>query len=350
MIPNNITKEAILKAIHQIDCEGIPKERNSRTYNIYYNGKLYPPKYVISVANRFCNGYELPPDSFGGGAETNVFLLEKGFTVTSCLTNNSKPDILTVVTVTLESGKTGLPKNPARFHLMETILPLYLSADIILFPAGFFYLRKQSARRIFSIADQVSQKLKQLSSSATVCFGIDCNQSIDQLAVAVNQNGISSMGRKFYPTDTEKGVIRAAENHNTTEMGYSRIFEVHKKRIYLAVCYDCFGIRHCDIPNPGVDAVLVLAHRFFNRGEGTSGDVDFARKGFAGTSQQWACPVFGTAVFFNRAVPQNWPTGVLWTDKQKSIRNFKYQDNELNWKNQKEITGEELALCYEYNI
>lgn len=56
------------------------------------------------------------------------------------------------------------------------------------------------------------------------------------------------------------------------------------------------------------------------RGYGPSGDVDFARKGFAGASQQWDCPVFGTAVFFDRAIPENWPTGVRYHSEQSVKR------------------------------
>ena len=51
MIPNMIDKAAILAAIQQIDEEGIPRQRLSHTYHLRYEGKLYPPKYVISLAN-----------------------------------------------------------------------------------------------------------------------------------------------------------------------------------------------------------------------------------------------------------------------------------------------------------
>lgn len=348
MIPTNITKEAILKAIEQADCEGVPKGRDARSYHIYYGGKLYPPKYIISLANRFINGYELSPGNFGGGAEANNYLCKLGFDVVPAPAKTDEITDLTVATITLESSQSSSVSNQQRTHLLETVLSAYTSIDILLFPAGYFYLRKHSPRHMQSIADTISKKLKQLHSSATVCFGIDCNMSVDQLAIAVSQTGICAMGRKFYPTDTEKGAIRAAESYKTSEMGHSRFFEVRGKRIYLAVCYDCFGIRHLNIPNPGVDAVLDLAHRFCKRGEGPSGDVDFARKGFAGASQQWNCPVFGTAVFFDRPIPQNWPTGVLWSSSGKSPRHFKYQDNKLHWHSRKEILGQESVLCYEY--
>ena len=58
-----------------------------------------------------------------------------------------------------------------------------------------------------------------------------------------------------------------------------------------------------------------------------SGDVDFARKGFAGASKQWACPVFGSAISFNRPVSERWPSGVCWNQGSKSTKKWKYDDN-----------------------
>lgn len=81
MIPQNIVKQNILDAIAVIHKEGVPKERESTKYHLWYNGGLYPPKYVISVANRFANGHALSRDRFNGGAETNNFLKRLGFEV-----------------------------------------------------------------------------------------------------------------------------------------------------------------------------------------------------------------------------------------------------------------------------
>lgn len=81
MIPKNIDRQAILAAIQTVDENGIPKQRLSRTYNLKYNDRLYPPKYLISVANRIKNGAELEPFAFGGGAETNSFLEKLGFEI-----------------------------------------------------------------------------------------------------------------------------------------------------------------------------------------------------------------------------------------------------------------------------
>jgi 5-methylcytosine-specific restriction protein B len=83
MIPNNISKEHIEKAIAEIDKEGIRKGRKSSIYDLVYNGENYPPKLVISIANRFANGSELDSNDFYGGKGTPAHeLLEKeGFEI-----------------------------------------------------------------------------------------------------------------------------------------------------------------------------------------------------------------------------------------------------------------------------
>ncbi|MCL0103504.1 hypothetical protein M1O51_02650 [Dehalococcoidia bacterium] len=81
MIPKNIKLEHILKAIEEIKRNGIPKGRNSRKFFLELNGDYYPPKYVISLANKYVNGKELDPEEFSGGEETNTFLRKLGFNI-----------------------------------------------------------------------------------------------------------------------------------------------------------------------------------------------------------------------------------------------------------------------------
>ena len=80
-----ITRNDILEAIGEIDRDGIRKGRSSSTYDLIHNGKAYPPKLVISIANRFATGEELDNKSFQGGKGTPAFnLLEKhGFKLIS---------------------------------------------------------------------------------------------------------------------------------------------------------------------------------------------------------------------------------------------------------------------------
>lgn len=81
MIPETISREHVLQAIREIDRTGVPAQRHSTRYSLLHNGERYPPKYVISLAHRFAQGYELDPSSFSGGVETNSFLRAIGFDI-----------------------------------------------------------------------------------------------------------------------------------------------------------------------------------------------------------------------------------------------------------------------------
>lgn len=353
MIPQNIDEAAVLAAINQINDEGVPASRQSRTYYIKYEDRLYPPKYVVSLANKMVNGCELPAYEFHGGEETNSFLSALGFTIVDGSEVKApyyEKDV-SIVTVTLQCGQSFAPDNKYRMELLKNTLQEFGNSGIILFPAGFFSYRSLRLSKLDKMVNTVKSVLAEKPSNVVICLGVDSDNGKDQLAFAIDQSGVLAVARKFYPTSDEAGCIRTAERFDGTELGHERFFEKYGKRFYLAVCYDGFGIRHQNLTNPGVDVVLVLAHRFYPRGEGPSGEVDFARKGFAGASMQWNCPVFGTAVFFNRDIPESWPTGVVWKSNGQSVKNFKYTDNLLHWDNRQIINAEkEKALCYQYHV
>ncbi|MCM8568908.1 EVE domain-containing protein [Gramella jeungdoensis] len=102
MIPTNISKENILEAFSFIDEEGIKNGAQSSTYDVIFNDKRYPPKLVISLANKFANGYELDRSSFKGGEKTKAFeiLRNHGFLI------ERKPFIKDLVYQFLEQAKT----------------------------------------------------------------------------------------------------------------------------------------------------------------------------------------------------------------------------------------------------
>ena len=81
MIPKNINRKHIIKAIEEIKKVRIPEGRSSKKFLLEYNGEYYPPKYIISKANKYANGKELDPQEFSGGAETNNFLKHLGFNI-----------------------------------------------------------------------------------------------------------------------------------------------------------------------------------------------------------------------------------------------------------------------------
>jgi hypothetical protein len=93
MIPENIKSEHILKAIEEAERSEIPRDRRSERYDLEYNKKLYPPKYVISLANKYANGNELDHSQFSGGDETNNFLKLLGFNIVNKQNDVDEGDI-----------------------------------------------------------------------------------------------------------------------------------------------------------------------------------------------------------------------------------------------------------------
>ncbi len=82
MIPAGITREHVIKAIGKINASGVPSIRKSKAYDLIYEDRRYPPKYLISVAVGVATGEELAPDEFNAGKnETNPFLEELGFDI-----------------------------------------------------------------------------------------------------------------------------------------------------------------------------------------------------------------------------------------------------------------------------
>ncbi|MGC9344689.1 MAG: hypothetical protein ACP5E3_18425, partial [Bacteroidales bacterium] len=81
MIPKNITRNHIVDAINEVDNKGIPDNRHSTKYILVFKGRIYPPKYIISIANKYANAEMLDSELFSGGKESNSFLHELGFTI-----------------------------------------------------------------------------------------------------------------------------------------------------------------------------------------------------------------------------------------------------------------------------
>ncbi len=81
MVKKEVTNQDILQALHEIDKSGVPKRRQAIKYNLYHDGKSYPPKYVLSLATKYATGKELEATDFSGGDETNNFLSSLGFTI-----------------------------------------------------------------------------------------------------------------------------------------------------------------------------------------------------------------------------------------------------------------------------
>jgi len=58
-IPGNIEKEHIVRAIEEIDKSGVDRRRVSIGFDLAYGERRYPPKYVVSKANKYANSIDL---------------------------------------------------------------------------------------------------------------------------------------------------------------------------------------------------------------------------------------------------------------------------------------------------
>jgi len=82
MTLKNIRREHVKKAIKYIGSHGVPKKRKSRKYLLIHENKIYPPKYVLSLAHKFAVGREMEPEEFSGGKlQTNKLLKNLGFRI-----------------------------------------------------------------------------------------------------------------------------------------------------------------------------------------------------------------------------------------------------------------------------
>ena len=75
MIPGNILNRHVVEAMGIIDRMGVPNNRISNKFDLLYNNNKYPPKYIISVANKIVNNTDLDTESYSGGDESNNFLI-----------------------------------------------------------------------------------------------------------------------------------------------------------------------------------------------------------------------------------------------------------------------------------
>ncbi len=549
MIPSNIGKEHVIDALREIESEGVSASRRSKSFCLIVNGKKYPPKYVVSLANKYANGEELDPSSFSGGRETNGFLKKLGFDIVQIpssgkadqstpsrkkifetvrkkhdercpkckntiqrmlkecygrVESNYKFEASTNVndykdfrfykelkrifialqrcrghkgfvrtpnlprcdffvpnpgfilefdesqhftvprkislqnypkelrlgfsakqwiahceeinakdndpifrdeqrawydtlrdflpsclglnpTVRLYSKEMQWcrlnPKNPKDLALFKNIVERkrimfknwiatvliqsnenYTNRDrlkilsqivdriskrkggngVILFPGGWFTAGKRRANTLYKWVEQnVGLILSGKHANIIACVGIDGRETSgwakDQIGAAINRKGIIALGRKFHPAPSEKMYVELARNYLSKEEGYSRIFEVNGQKYFICACYDSFGLKHKKIPNPGIDVVLDLVHGFYPKGESGSGDVYFAKHGFAGASKHWKCLVFGAAVFFNRRISEKWPSGVYWNQGDSSTQTWRYEDNPAKPKEELEL-------------
>ena len=74
-------KEYVMDALKYIDENGVPFHNQSTKYELVTDdGKRYPPKYVVAVADYLANGTNISTDGFNA-VEAKSFLEGQGFTI-----------------------------------------------------------------------------------------------------------------------------------------------------------------------------------------------------------------------------------------------------------------------------
>jgi hypothetical protein len=293
---------------------------------------MYPPKYVIAIANKFANGKVLDSGLFNGGDETNRYLCSLGFTIKEgnriiCSGTNSKRKIAICIALIRISDKNwdGISNSYKMNLLSEIVSHITKTTDILVLPAGYFNSKNKKPYDIFPlITEAISGQIKAINPNLKICFGIDGRRKKDQLAIAIEKTGVISIARKFHHINKE---INLSESPFAKEDGQNRYFFIRGKRAYLAVCYDFFSISQKKvINNDKFDFIIGTIHGFGSNG----GESDFARKGMAGASKQWEVHSYASAVFSSDRNPDKWPSGVKWHLGQASVKESNYENIRIN--------------------
>ena len=114
MIPKELQHQHFMKAIQEIEKNGVPKSRESYIYDLLLDGKKYPPKYVISIANKYLTGKELSPDIFNAVTAKDYFI-RNGYRI---LDNKENKKLSNIKTEDIESA---FPEGKEKYKIHRTL-------------------------------------------------------------------------------------------------------------------------------------------------------------------------------------------------------------------------------------
>ena len=76
-----VKEQDILNALKYIDKHGVPDKNKSTKYELVTeDGKKYPPKYIIAVADHLANGTDIATEGYNA-VEAKNYLQGKGFVI-----------------------------------------------------------------------------------------------------------------------------------------------------------------------------------------------------------------------------------------------------------------------------
>jgi len=119
----NLTEESIKRAIDFMEKNGIPFHNESMQYDLVLDGKKYPPKYVVSLANHFQNGTEISVDDFNS-VQAVDFLKKRGYTIETkqpkyALTITADEVVSTDARFTMDNISTGDNYKPLETYFVN---------------------------------------------------------------------------------------------------------------------------------------------------------------------------------------------------------------------------------------
>jgi len=82
-LPDTITRDDLLAALAAFDGGAAHRFADSTGYDLFFEGRRYPPKAVVGIAARAVTGVEYGPEDFGGGRGSKCFgiLQRAGFEI-----------------------------------------------------------------------------------------------------------------------------------------------------------------------------------------------------------------------------------------------------------------------------
>ncbi|MFP3813291.1 hypothetical protein, partial [Bacillus sp. SIMBA_005] len=72
-VTHSLTHQHVLKALEEIDQQGVPAGADSTRYDLVYEGRRYPPKLVLELSAKVATGSDLSRREFKGGEESRAF-------------------------------------------------------------------------------------------------------------------------------------------------------------------------------------------------------------------------------------------------------------------------------------
>jgi hypothetical protein len=66
-----ITADDVIRALSEIDRDGVPQERRSKKWCLIHGSHRYPPKYTLFLAVKNATGSVIPVDDHPGGEWTH---------------------------------------------------------------------------------------------------------------------------------------------------------------------------------------------------------------------------------------------------------------------------------------